>query len=106
MEKSTAGTNKGSPDGLSHPNQNTIILNKIWYYFIKKWKKYNETQLTKNKMDLYIRKIANHPPSPVYTYNLENILSWYTSHADFSENIHRKIYQRGKHQMIKILKFI
>ena len=24
MEKSTAGTNKRSPDGLSHPNQNTI----------------------------------------------------------------------------------
>ena len=30
MEKSTAGTNKRSPDGLSHPNQNTIIINKIW----------------------------------------------------------------------------
>ena len=30
MEKSKAGTNKRSPDGLSHPNQNTIIINKIW----------------------------------------------------------------------------
>ena len=30
MEKSTAGTNKRSPDGLSHPNRNTIIINKIW----------------------------------------------------------------------------
>ena len=30
MEKSTAGTNKISPDGLSHPNQNTIIINIIW----------------------------------------------------------------------------
>ena len=28
--KSTAGTNKRSPDGLSHPNRNTIIINKIW----------------------------------------------------------------------------
>ena len=32
--------------------------------FYKKWKKYNEFQLTKNKMDLNIRKITNHPPSP------------------------------------------
>ena len=30
MEKITAGTNKRSPDGLSHPNQNTIVINKIW----------------------------------------------------------------------------
>ena len=33
--------------------------------FYKKWKKYNETQLTKNKMDLNIRKMTNHPPSPM-----------------------------------------
>ena len=33
--------------------------------FYKKWKKYNETKLTKNKMDLNIWKITNHPPSPV-----------------------------------------
>ena len=32
--------------------------------FYKKWKKYNEIQLTKNKMDLNIQKITNHPPSP------------------------------------------
>ena len=30
----------------------------------KKWKKYNQIQLTKNKMDLNIRKMTNHPPSP------------------------------------------
>ena len=30
--------------------------------FYKKWKKYNEIQLTKNKMDLNIQKITNHPP--------------------------------------------
>ena len=34
--------------------------------FYKKWKKYNEIYLTKNKMDLNIRKITNHPPSPAY----------------------------------------
>ena len=37
--------------------------------FYNKWKKYNETQLTKNKMDLNIRKMTNHPPSPVSTEN-------------------------------------
>ena len=36
--------------------------------FYKKWKKYNEFQLTKNKMDLNIRKMTNHPPSPVNVY--------------------------------------
>ena len=30
----------------------------------KKWKRYNEIQLTKNKMDLNIWKMTNHPPSP------------------------------------------
>ena len=29
-----------------------------------KWKKYNESQLTENKIDLNIRKMINHPPSP------------------------------------------
>ena len=35
--------------------------------FYKKWKKYNEIQLTKNKMDLNIRKMTNHltPVNPV-----------------------------------------
>ena len=31
--------------------------------FYKKWKKYNEIQLTKNKIDLNIRKMTNHPPT-------------------------------------------
>ena len=30
MERSKVGTEKRSPDGLPHPSQNTIILNKIW----------------------------------------------------------------------------
>ena len=34
-------------------------------FYIKKWKKYNEIHLAKNKMDLNIRKMTNHPPSPV-----------------------------------------
>ena len=32
--------------------------------FYMKWKKYNEIQLTKNKMDLNNRKMTNHPSSP------------------------------------------
>ena len=32
--------------------------------FYKKWKKFNEIQLTKDKMDLNIRKTTHHPPSP------------------------------------------
>ena len=31
--------------------------------FYNKWKKHNEIQLTKNKMDLNVRKMTNHPPS-------------------------------------------
>ena len=33
--------------------------------FYKKWKNDYEIQLTKNKVDLNIRKMTNHPPSPV-----------------------------------------
>ena len=33
--------------------------------FYKKWKKYNKIKMTKNKMDLNIRKMTNHPPYPV-----------------------------------------
>ena len=64
MERSKAGTNKRSPDGISHPNQNTIIYNKQnVVIFYKKLKKYNKIQLTKNKMDLNIRKMTNHHPT-------------------------------------------
>ena len=59
-----ARNKKRCPDGLSHPNQKTIIINKNVVIFYKKWKKYNEIQLTKSKMDLNIRKMTNHPPSP------------------------------------------
>ena len=33
--------------------------------FYKKWKKYNEIQLTKNKMDLNNQKMTNHPQAYV-----------------------------------------
>ena len=37
-------------------------INMVLFY--KKWKKYNEIQLTENKMDFDNRKISNQPPSP------------------------------------------
>ena len=37
--------------------------------FYKKWKKYNEIQSTKNKMDLNIRKMTNHPPPKIWKKN-------------------------------------
>ena len=74
IERNKAGTTKRSPHGLSYPNQNIIIINKILYFiiiiilviffFYKIWKKYNEIQLPKNKMDLNNRKMTNHPLSP------------------------------------------
>ena len=33
--------------------------------FYKKWKKYNEIQLTENEMDLNNQKMTNHQSSPV-----------------------------------------
>ena len=42
--------------------------------FYKKWKKYDEIQLTKNKMDLNIRKMTNHPPFPVTAFTLNSWL--------------------------------
>ena len=41
MERSTAGTKNGRADGLSLPNQNTILSNIIVYYFFKILKMYN-----------------------------------------------------------------
>ena len=47
------------PDGLSHPNQNIIIINNVVAFYMI-WKNYNEIQLTKNKVDLNNRKMTNH----------------------------------------------
>ena len=54
--------------------------------FYKKWKTYNEFQLTQKKMDLNIRKITKHPPSPaflIYINDLDtNIVSKMSKFAD------------------------
>ena len=40
--------------------------------FYKIWKKYNEILLIKNKIDLDIRKMTNHPPSPAHKYTVHH----------------------------------
>ena len=62
MEISKAGTKQRSPNGLSLPNQNTILINIILQYSIRNGKN-NEIQLTRNKIGLNNRKMKNHPPS-------------------------------------------
>ena len=42
--------------------------------FYKKWKKYNEIQLIKNKIDLNNRKITNYHPPPLSQPNLNRII--------------------------------
>ena len=75
MEISKAFTKERSPDGLPLPNQNTLI-NIIWYYFTI-WKKYNEIQLPKNKMEFNNLKIKNHPPSPELKPRNNKTAYWY-----------------------------
>ena len=42
--------------------------------FYKKWKKYNEIELTKNKMDSNIKKMTNHPTSPGFAIKSPTLL--------------------------------
>ena len=35
MERGKAGTKEKSPDGLSLPIQNTILVNTIWHYYTR-----------------------------------------------------------------------
>ena len=35
LDRSKTGTKERSHDGLSLPNQNTISINKIWYYYTR-----------------------------------------------------------------------
>ena len=45
--------------------------------FYKIWKKYNEIQLTKIKMDLNNRKMTKHPPFPVMTSYFTIFINFY-----------------------------
>ena len=65
MEKSKAATKeKRSPDGLNYPNQNTINKPNLLVFY-KRWKKYHEIHLRKNKMNLNNRKMTHHPASRI-----------------------------------------
>ena len=71
MEISKAGTNERSPGGLSLPNQNTLLINIIWYYL----KIYTKSTMTFNWFFFVncninskwtsIIEIWHHPPSPL-----------------------------------------
>ena len=64
MKISKAGMKKKkNHNGLSLPNQDTIIINIICKYFIRYGKITKKIQLPKNKMDLNIKKNRHHPPS-------------------------------------------
>ena len=41
IERSKAGTQERSPDGLSLPNQNTILIDIAWYWYGKSKMKFN-----------------------------------------------------------------
>ena len=83
---------KESPDGLSLPNQNTILINIKWYYFKRYGKK--TIQLTKINMDLNNRKMTNDLFSPVgfpskFKYKLNKLKSGICA---FSNKIVRIIF--------------
>ena len=70
MERSKADTKERRPDRLSRPslsvpNQNTILINIILYYFTRYGKRTLKFNEQKSKTDLNNKKITNHPPSPV-----------------------------------------
>ena len=70
--------------------------------FYKKWKKYNEIQLTKNKMDLNIRKMTNHPPSPVWHWRTQAEHSRLKSGPPLVRvlNVHKNIPVSGTKQTL------
>ena len=64
LEGSKASTNKKFRRPITTKSKHNINKHNM-VLFYKKYKKYNEFQFTKNKMDLNNRKMTNHPPSPV-----------------------------------------
>ena len=66
--------------------------------FYKKWKKYNELQLTKNKVDLNIWKIANHPPSHVQS------ITW-VPHCNVQHNTLQSALESGQEARIVQIDF-
>ena len=94
------------PNGLSLPNQNTILINIIWSFFYKLQKYCNERQLTKNEMKLNNQKQKNHPPSTstsVFPNTCACVFSQTLAHECFPKHL-RNINERtqiGKKQSEK-----
>ena len=53
----------------------------------RKWKKYNEIQLTKNKIDLNNQNFTNHPPSHIVDFKQNSNLLYKTETSHISESI-------------------
>ena len=72
-ERNKAGMRERSPNGQTMHNKIQYNNNKhIFLVFYKIWKKFNEIQLTKNKIDLKNQKMKNHPPSADNVCNNKN----------------------------------
>ena len=57
IERSKAGTKeKISLDGINHPDQNTILINIVWYYIYKTWKNTMKFNSQKKKNELKYSK--------------------------------------------------
>ena len=68
--------------------------------FYKKWKKYNEIQLTKNKMDLNIRKMTNHPPSRLNWINYYKLTKGEVKeHYKNYDNSKQGLYSTRRHRV-------
>ena len=62
MERSKSGTNKRSPDDLSYPNQNTIIMNIIiiiYHDFLPTPRRGSHVKSGKTHTDIKIHPLAH-----------------------------------------------
>ena len=66
MERSKEGTK----ERLNY--QNTMLIKIIWYCY-KIWKKYNEIQLTKTKIDLNNPKMTSSTSHPTLLFLIMNV---------------------------------
>ena len=59
----------------------------------KKWKRYNEIQLTKNKIYLNDQKITNHPPSHGIVYYKHSHKSTFHIIESYFTQLKKKVFQ-------------
>ena len=65
MERSDAGTKERSPEGLSGPNQNTILINIIWYNF----KRYGKSTVKCKDKQNGLKQSKNETSSTLHRWN-------------------------------------